>query len=73
VILIVINLALTIGIPGVSVGAHVGGLIGGGLATLGFQQADRIRRPALGYAACIALAALSVVGSIIIANNTALT
>jgi membrane associated rhomboid family serine protease len=73
VILIVINLALTVGIPGVSVGAHVGGLIGGGLATLGFHQADRIRRPALGYAACLALAAISVVGSIIIANSTALT
>ena len=72
VILIVINLALTIGIPGVSVGAHVGGLIGGGLATLAFQQGDRMRRPVLGYAACLALALVSFVGAIMIANSTAL-
>ena len=38
VILIVINLIITISIPGISIGGHIGGLIGGGLATLAFQQ-----------------------------------
>src|SRR3984885_6099299 len=39
VILIVLNLVLTLSLPGISIGAHVGGLIGGGLATLAFNQA----------------------------------
>src|SRR6202790_2777563 len=38
VILIVVNLVITLSVPGISIGAHIGGLIGGGLATLGFQQ-----------------------------------
>jgi membrane associated rhomboid family serine protease len=49
VIMIVLNLVLTLGISGVSIGAHLGGLVGGGLATLAFQQGDRMRSPLLGY------------------------
>jgi len=73
VLVMVINLALTIGISGISIGAHIGGLIGGGLATVAFQQADRRRMAALGYVACLGLAAIAVVGSILVANgiNTA--
>jgi membrane associated rhomboid family serine protease len=72
VLLIALNLLLTLSIPGISVGAHIGGLIGGGLATLAFRQADRMRSPALGWAACGALAVIAIVGSIVVANNTAL-
>ncbi|MGD1051312.1 MAG: rhomboid family intramembrane serine protease [Solirubrobacteraceae bacterium] len=72
VLLIVINLVLTLSIPGVSVGAHVGGLIGGGLATLGFRQGDRVRSPALGYAICLAIAVIAVVGAIYVADHTSL-
>jgi membrane associated rhomboid family serine protease len=72
VLLIVVNLALTLGIAGISVGAHVGGLIGGGLATLAFQQGDRMRSAALGYAGCLALAVISVAGSIVVANHISL-
>src|SRR4029079_15347024 len=32
--LIVVNLLFTFGIPGISIGGHVGGLIGGGLVAL---------------------------------------
>jgi len=70
-LMIVINLVLTVGISGVSIGAHVGGLIGGGLATLAFQQGDRVRRPILGYLGCLALAVIAVAGSIIVANGIA--
>jgi membrane associated rhomboid family serine protease len=70
-LMIVINLVLTVGISGVSIGAHVGGLIGGGLATLAFQQGDRLRRPILGYAGCLALAVIAVAGSIVVANGIA--
>jgi membrane associated rhomboid family serine protease len=72
VLLIAINLVLTLSIPGISIGAHVGGLIGGGLATLGFHQSDRMRRPALGYAICFALAAIAVAGAILVADSTSL-
>lgn len=69
--LIVVNLVLTLSISGISIGAHIGGLIGGVLATLGFQQGDRGRSPWLGYAACAGIAVISVVGSILVANGTA--
>ena len=69
VILIVINLALTLSLPNISIGAHLGGLIGGGLATLGFQQADRSRVRWLGWAVCAALAAVAAVGAVIAANS----
>ncbi len=72
VILIVINLVLTLSIPGISIGAHVGGLLGGGLATLAFHQGDRMRSPALGYAACFALAVIAVAAAIVIADHTSL-
>jgi membrane associated rhomboid family serine protease len=69
VILIVLNLILTLSLPNISIGAHLGGLIGGGLATLAFNQADRMRSAALGWAACGALAVIAVVGAIIAANG----
>jgi membrane associated rhomboid family serine protease len=70
VILIVVNLVITLSVPGISIGAHIGGLIGGGLATLGFQQGDRLRSPAVGYGVCLALAVVSVVGAIVLADHT---
>jgi membrane associated rhomboid family serine protease len=70
VILIVVNLVITLSVPGISIGAHIGGLIGGGLATLGFQQGDRLRSPVVGYGVCLALAVISVVGAIIVADHT---
>jgi membrane associated rhomboid family serine protease len=72
VLLIAINLILTLSIPGISIGAHLGGLIGGGLATLGFHQSDRMRMPAVGYAICLALAVIAVAGAIVVADNTSL-
>jgi membrane associated rhomboid family serine protease len=68
--LIVINLAIGL-IPSfnIAIGAHIGGLIAGALAGLAFHQADRMRRPWLGYAACVALVAISVVGSIMVSGD----
>ena len=70
VILIVINLILTVSLPSISIGGHIGGLIGGGLATLGFHQSDRMRSPALGYAICGALAVISIAGALLVAHGT---
>jgi membrane associated rhomboid family serine protease len=72
VILIVLNLVLTLSLPGISVGAHLGGLVGGGLATLGFNRGDRMRQPAVGWTICALIVVVSVVGAIVIADHTSI-
>jgi membrane associated rhomboid family serine protease len=65
--LILINLIFSFSIANISVGAHVGGLIGGALAGLALRAAgDRYK--ALGLLACFALTALSVAGAIAVAG-----
>jgi len=45
--LILLNLGITFLVPGISIGGHVGGLIGGGLAAyVLFDLGDRVRMPA---------------------------
>jgi membrane associated rhomboid family serine protease len=68
--LILFNLAIGF-IPSFHVawGGHIGGLVGGVLVALAFDQADRRRLPWLGYAACVVLAAAAVVGSIAVSGN----
>ncbi|HEX3509840.1 MAG TPA: rhomboid family intramembrane serine protease [Solirubrobacteraceae bacterium] len=66
--LIAINLVLSFSLANISVGAHVGGLIGGALAALALRTADARRIPLLGYAACAAIAAVSVAGAIAVAG-----
>jgi membrane associated rhomboid family serine protease len=66
---IIINLVFTVGVSGISVGAHLGGLAGGALAALLVVYAERrARRPveleALGM---LALAAISVAGALAVA------
>jgi membrane associated rhomboid family serine protease len=68
--LIIINLVLSFTIANISVGAHIGGLIGGGLAALALQAGDRHRRQILGLAACVALAVVAVAGSLAVAGST---
>jgi len=66
--LIVFNLIFSFTVPNISVGAHVGGLIGGFLAGLAMRTADNRRVPALGFLACAALAALAILGSIAVSG-----
>ena len=58
--LIVINLAFSFTASGISWGGHIGGLVAGIAGTLAFWQARRLRQPWLGYAALVAIGALSV-------------
>jgi membrane associated rhomboid family serine protease len=68
--LIVLNIILSLSIAGISIGGHIGGLIGGGLAAFAWQYADRQRRPLwYGMAACVALAAIAIVASILFSNQ----
>lgn len=65
--LIAINLIFSFSIANISVGAHVGGLIGGALAGLALRAAgDRYK--AIGLLACLALIAIAVAGSIAVAG-----
>ena len=66
--LIVINLAISFAVPGISIGGHLGGLVGGILATLAFSRFGRGHAAygklgVLGAASLVAIA----VGSVLIA------
>lgn len=56
--LVVINLAFTFAIPGISIGGHIGGLVGGGLCALAFSSLRR--SPALATFSMAAVGVLSV-------------
>jgi membrane associated rhomboid family serine protease len=65
-----LNLLITFAIPGISIGGHIGGLAGGGLAALLlFDLRDRVHVPPLVPAALVvALGAVAVAGSIAVAG-----
>jgi membrane associated rhomboid family serine protease len=70
--LLVINVLFTFFYPGISIGGHVGGFVGGAAAAWLVLGAERRRSTALALAGCAAVAAVSVVGGIVAAGTTAL-
>jgi membrane associated rhomboid family serine protease len=68
--LIVINLVFSFAFPNISIGTHIGGLIGGFLAGLAIRTADDRKLPALGFIACLLLSAAAVFGAIAISGAT---
>jgi membrane associated rhomboid family serine protease len=58
--LIVINLAFTFAIAGISKGGHLGGLVGGILVTFVLDETRRRRMPAIGFLASAGIALASV-------------
>jgi membrane associated rhomboid family serine protease len=63
--IIVINLVISFSVPGISIGGHVGGLIGGALCALALSRGGRVHaiygRPGMiGIAGVVAVGALSV-------------
>jgi membrane associated rhomboid family serine protease len=70
--LIVINLGLGLVLNGVSIGAHVGGLVGGSLLAFAFQAASRRRQPVLALVACGAVAVVAIVGAIAVSGGAGL-
>jgi membrane associated rhomboid family serine protease len=68
--LIVLNLILSFSLANISVGAHIGGLIGGAVAGYAIRTADTRRAPALGFIACLLLSAAAVFGAIAVSGAT---
>jgi membrane associated rhomboid family serine protease len=68
--LILLNLAFSFVLSNISIGGHIGGLIGGSLAMLAWHEADKRRQPLLGYAAMAILAVAAVAGSIAVAGRS---
>jgi membrane associated rhomboid family serine protease len=67
---ILINLGLSFVISNISIGGHLGGLVGGALAAYAMEQLARRRAGvALPVAACVAVAAVAVAGSLAVAGS----
>jgi membrane associated rhomboid family serine protease len=67
--MILINLAISFIIPNISIGGHLGGLVGGALAALLMDQADRRRRGiALPIGICVVVGAISVAGAMAVVS-----
>ena len=72
--ILLLNLLLTFGLGGLSIGGHLGGLAGGVLTgwVLFDWAPKRQVPPALAYSVCAGIAAACVVGSLVVANQAQL-
>jgi membrane associated rhomboid family serine protease len=61
--IIVINVIFTLTIPGISIGGHLGGLIGGAGATLALSHFGR-RHPGYGRASLLGIAGVLIIGAV---------
>jgi membrane associated rhomboid family serine protease len=68
--LILLNLVISFTLPGISWGGHIGGLIGGAVATLVIQLGARYRSQALALVGCAVIGIAALAGSILIAKST---
>jgi membrane associated rhomboid family serine protease len=70
--ILLINLAFTFGVRGISIGGHLGGLIGGYLCgLLLYELSPRTRNANVPVAACVALGAACFVAAIVAASGSA--
>jgi membrane associated rhomboid family serine protease len=68
--IILINLALGFVIPNVSIGGHIGGLVGGAIAAFAMEQLSARRRGiALPVAACVVVGVLAAVAGVAVSGR----
>jgi membrane associated rhomboid family serine protease len=69
-VFLLLNLGITFLIPGISIGGHIGGLVGGGLAALVlFELRDRLRAPAsVSTGLAVGLGLVFVVASVVVSG-----
>jgi len=72
-LLIIFNLGLSFLLAGISIGGHIGGLIGGGLVGMAFSYADSRRSRGLGYAACAVLSVFAIAAAIVVSGGNGIS
>jgi membrane associated rhomboid family serine protease len=71
---LVINIVFSLSIQGISIGGHLGGVVGGGICGwLIVQLGERRRMPAAAIAGCVLVAVVSVAAAIAVAGGAGLT
>ena len=65
---ILLNLGITFLIPGISIGGHLGGLVGGAVAAMAIERLPARRSVLVPVAACTAIAIASAVGAVMVAE-----
>jgi membrane associated rhomboid family serine protease len=66
---ILLNLVLSFVIPNVSIGGHLGGLVGGALVALALERVPAVQRSqGLALAGCALISAVAVIGAIAVAD-----
>jgi membrane associated rhomboid family serine protease len=73
-ITLLINIVFSLSVAGISIGGHLGGVVGGAICGwLIVQLGERRRQPAGAIAGCLLVAVISVIAAIAVSSGTGLT